>query len=138
MITATVQGKSQENNRKHISAQDGQIITGKKEEEQVTQLYRDCDSVNLESDELYCKLKNGKFFCALYHPENDDIGRRRIALIVWDKDTSDEMIQHTLEVMGLEYERFKKLEQEYKQKKALVAIGIIALVGFGIYLLAKN
>ena len=144
MITATVQGISQENNRKHISVQDGQIITGKKEEEQVAQLYRDCDSVDLDSDELYCKIENGKLFCAMYHPQKDDIGRTRIALIVWDKDTSDELIQKTLEVMGLEYEHFKKLKREYKRRQiginrnALFAIGVIALVGISVYLTIKK
>lgn len=144
MITITVQGISQENNRKHITAQDGQIITGKKEEEQVAQLFKDCDSVDLDTDELFCELENGKLFCGLYHPQKDDIGRTRIALIVWDKDTSNEMIQKTLEVMGLEFERFKRLEREFKRNKigvsknALVAIGIIALVASAIYLVVKK
>lgn len=144
MITATVQGESQENNYKHISAQDGKIITGKKEEEQVAQLYRDCDSVDLDSDELYCEIENGKLFCAIYHPERDDIGRTRIALIVWDKDTSKELIQKTLEVMGFDFERFKRLEREFKRNKigvsknALLIIGVIALVGIGVYLAVKK
>ena len=144
MITATVQGESQKDNYKHISAQDGQKITDKKEEEQVAQLYRDCDSVDLDTDELYCELENGKLFCAIYHPERDDIGRTRIALIVWDKDTSNKMIQETLEVMGLDFERFKRLEREFKRNKigvsrnALFVIGVIALVGIGVYLAVKK
>lgn len=144
MITATIQGISQENNYKHISAQDGQIIVGKMEQKQIMQLYKDCESVNIDTQELFCELENGKLFCALYHPQKDDIGRTRIALIVWDKDTSNEMIQKTLEVMGLEFERFKRLEREFKRNKigvsknALVAIGIIALVASVIYLVVKK
>lgn len=54
------------------------------------------------------------------------------------------MIQKTLEVMGLEFERFKRLEREFERNKigvsknALVAIGIIALVASAIYLLIKK
>lgn len=145
MITATVQGISQENNRKHISAQDGKIITGKIEQEQVTRLYMDCESVNLNTQELFCELDNGKLFCALYHPEKDDIGRRRIALVVWDKDTSQELIQKTLEVMGLEFERFLELKREFESQKrvgvsknTLVIIGGVALLVLAAYLLFKK
>ncbi|MGX2981813.1 hypothetical protein [Helicobacter sp. 23-1045] len=110
---------------------------------------KDCQKVNV-SAEYYCELENGKLFCALYHPENDDIGRRRIALIVWDKDTSDEIIQKTLEVMGLEYNRFLELKSEFEarlesnkqvgtNKNKLVAIiGGVALIAFVAYLLIKK
>lgn len=145
MITATVQGISQENNRKHISAQDGKIITGKIEQEQVTRLYMDCESVNLNTQELFCELDNGKLFCALYHPEKDDIGRVRTALIVWDKDTSQELIQKTLEVMGLEFERFLELKREFESQKrvgvsknTLVIVGGVALLVLAAYLLFKK
>lgn len=145
MITATVQGISQENNRKHISAQDGKIITGKIEQEQVTRLYMDCESVNLNTQELFCELDNGKLFCALYHPEKDDIGRVRTALIVWDKDTSQELIQETFEVMGLEFERFLELKREFESQKrvgvsknTLVIVGGVALLVLAAYLLFKK
>lgn len=145
MITATIQGISQKNNRKHISAQDGKIIRGKIEQEQITQLYKDCASVNLDAQELFCELDNGKFFCALYHPQKDDIGRVRIALIVWDKDTSQELIQKTLEVMGLEFERFLGLKREFESrqkvgvsKNTLVVVGGIALLALATYLLFKK
>ena len=143
MISATIQGKYKENRGKHITAQDGKLITGDAQTKCVNAILKDCQNVNM-SREYYCELENGKLFCALYHPQKDDIGRTRIALIVWDKDTSNEMIQKTLEVMGLEFERFKRLEREFKRNKigvsknALVAIGVIALVASVIYLVVKK
>ncbi len=143
MISATIQGKYKENRGKHITAQDGKLITGEAQTKCVNAILEDCKEVNV-SGEYYCELENGKLFCALYHAEKDDIGRKRIALIVWGKDTSNEMIQKTLEVMGLEFERFKRLEREFKRNKigvsknALVAIGVIALVASAIYLVVKK
>lgn len=143
MISATIQGKYKENRGKHITAQDGKLIIGEAQTKCVNAILKDCQNVNV-SGEYYCELENGKLFCALYHAEKDDIGRKRTALIVWDKDTSNEIIQKTLEVMGLEFERFKRLEREFKRNKigvsknALVAIGVIALVASAIYLVVKK
>ena len=143
MITATIQGISGENNREHISACDGKIITGKQAEKLVNQLYDDCYEVDLGSDELYLKMPNGKFFAAMFHPQKDDIGRLRIALIVWDKDTSNELIKQTLEVMGLDYERFLELRREFRAKKvgsknALIILGGVALLAAVAYFLLKK
>lgn len=148
MISATIQGIHKENNREHITAQNGKLIIGEEQRECVNEILRDCREASAD-DEVYCELDNGKLFCALYHPVKDDIGRMRIALIVWDKDTPNELIQKTLEVMGLEFERFLELKSEFegqfaaKQKggvsKSTVAIvGGIALLAFVAYLLLKK
>lgn len=148
MISATIQGINKANNRKHITAQNGKLITGEAQRECVNEILRDCKEVSAD-DEVYCELDNGKLFCALYHPIKDDIGRKRIALIVWDKDTPNELIQKTLEVMGLELERFLELKSAFEERfvarqkggvsKSTVAIvGGIALIAFVAYLLLKK
>lgn len=148
MISATIQGIHKANNREHITAQNGSLITGEAQRECVNEILRNCKNESTD-DEVYCELDNGKLFCALYHPVKDDIGRMRIAIIVWDKDTSNELIQKTLEVMGLEFGRFLELKGEFegqfavKQKggvsKSTVAIvGGIALLAFVAYLLLKK
>lgn len=149
MISATISGKDKANNRQHITAQNGKLIIGDVQTKCVNAILEDCKEVNV-GGEYYCELENGKLFCALYHAEKDDIGRRRTALIVWDKDTSNEIIQKTLEVMGLEYERFLGLKSEFEvsvksnqkigtNKNKLVAIiGGVALVVFVAYLLIKK
>lgn len=148
MISATIQGIDKSNNREHITAQNGKLITGEVQRECVNEILRDCSEVSAD-DEMYCELDNGKLFCALYHPIKDDIGRRRIALIVWDRDTSNELIQKTLEVMGLDYERFLELKGEFEErfvarqkggvsKNTVVIVGGIALLAFVAYLLLKK
>lgn len=115
MISATIQGIDKSNNRAHITAQNGSLITGEAQRECVNEILRDCKNESAD-DEVYCELDNGKLFCALYHPIKDDIGRKRIALIVWDKDTPNELIQKTLEVMGLELERFLELKGAFEER----------------------
>lgn len=86
------------------------------------------------------------FFCAIYHPQKDDIGRERTALIVWDKDTSQELVRKTLEVMGVEFEHFLKLQSEFESKKrvgvvfnkkTLYIISTLALTALVAYILLK-
>lgn len=147
MISATIQGINKANNRKHITAQNGKLITGEAQKECVNAILRDCREASAD-DEVYCELDNGKLFCALYHPIKDDIGRMRIALIVWDKDTPNELIQKTLEVMGLEFKRFLELKSAFEErfvavdksggKKIWIAVGGIALLAFVAYLLLKK
>ena len=148
MISATIQGIDKSNNRAHITAQNGSLITGEAQRECVNEILRDCREESVD-DEVYCELDNGKLFCALYHPVKDDIGRPRTALIVWDKDTSNELMQKTLEVMGLEFGRFLELKGEFegqfaaKQKggvsKSTVAIvGGIAFLALVAYLILKK
>lgn len=146
MISATIQGVDKANNRARISAQNGKLITGEAQRECVNAILRDCKDISV-NEELYCELDNAKFFCALYHPQKDDIGRRRTALIVWDKDTPMELIQKTLEVMGLEFERFVRLQADFEAerkarqsgvaKNTLIIVGGIVLCAFVIYLLFK-
>lgn len=147
MISATIQGIHKENNRKHITAQNGKLITGDVQKECVNAILRDCKNESAD-DEVYCELDNGKLFCTMYHPIKDDIGRRRIALIVLDKDTSNELIQKTLEVMGLDFERFLELKGKFEERFAnmetsggrniWIAVGGIALVAFAIYFIFKK
>lgn len=148
MISATIQGIDKSNNREHITAQNGKLITGEVQRECVNAILRDCKEVSAD-DEMYCELDNGKLFCALYHPIKDDIGRLRIALIVLDKDTPNELIQKTLEVMGLDYERFLELKGAFEErfaarqkggvsKNTVVIVGGIALLAFVAYLLLKK
>ena len=144
MISATIQGIHKENNRKHTTAQNGKLITGEAQRKCVNAILKAFRGIKVR-EELYFEIDSGELLCTMYHPIKDDIGRRRIALIVLDKDTSNELIQNTLEVMGLEYERFARLKRkfEYMQKvgvnsNTLAIIGGIALVAFVAYWVFKK
>ena len=135
MIIATIQGISRADNGKHITAYNGSLITGKEQENRVNELFRSIGEIDV-SEELFCFTKQGQCLCAIEHPQKDEMGRIRTALILYDKDTSDAMIKQTLEVMGLEHERFDKLRQKYfeRQKRsqflliALCAVAVIIIV----------
>ena len=147
MISATISGIHKENNRKHITAQNGKLITGEVQRECVNAILKAFSGIKVR-EESYFEIDSGELLCTMYHPIKDDIGRRRIALIVWDKDTSNELIQKTLEVMGLSYERFLELKSEFEERfvvrdksggrKIWIAVGGIALVAFVAYWILKN
>lgn len=142
MISATIQGKSVGDN--HTTARDGKLITKEAQKRCIDDILNDCSEVDTRKTKFY-KLSGGKFLCVLSHPEKDDAGRVRSALIVWDKDTDDMLIQKTLEVMGLEFERFLELKHKFEtrqrvgvSKNTLVIVGSIALLAFAAYLLLKK
>lgn len=147
MINATISGIHKENHRKHITAQNGELVTDETQRECVNAILKECSGIKVRGDSFF-ELDSGKLFCSLCHPIRDDLGRMRIALIVWDKDTSNELIQKTLEVMGLEFERFLELKGEFEERfvvrdksggrKIWIAVGGIALVAFVAYLVFKK
>ena len=143
MISVTISGIHKENNRKHITAQNGKLITGEAQRKCVNAILKAFRGIKVRK-ESYFEIDSGELLCTMYHPIKDDIGRRRIALIVLDKDTPNELIQKTLEVMGLDFERFLKLRRKFKLQKVgvssntLVIVGGIALVAFAIYFTFKK
>lgn len=148
MISATISGIHKENNREHTTAKNGELITGEAKRECVNGILKACKGIKVRGDS-YIELDSGELFCSLCHNIRDDLGRKRIALIVWDKDTSNELIQKTLEVMGLDYERFLELKGEFEErfaarqkggvsKNTVVIVGGIALLAFVAYLLLKK
>lgn len=147
MISATIQGIHKENNGKHTTAQNGKLITGEAQRKCVNAILKAFRGIKVR-EESYFEIDSGELLCTLYHPIKDDIGRMRIALIVWDKDTPNELIQKTLEVMGLDYERFLELKGGFEErfvardksggKNIWIAVGSIALVAIVAYLIFKK
>ena len=143
MISATIQGIHKENNGKHTTAQNGKLITGEAQRKCVNAILKAFRGIKVRK-ESYFEIDSGELLCTMYHPIKDDIGRRRIALIVLDKDTPNELIQKTLEVMGLDFERFLRIRRKFKLQKVgvssntLVIVGGIALVAFAIYFIFKK
>lgn len=148
MISATISGIHKENHRKHITVQNGELVTDEAQNVCVNAILKECRGIKVRGDS-YFELDSGKLFCSLCHTIRDDLGRMRIALIVWDKDTSNELIQKTLEVMGLEIERFLELKGAFEEqfaarqkggvsKSTVAIVGGIALLAFVAYLLLKK
>ena len=143
MISATIQGIHKENNGKHTTAQNGKLITGEAQRKCVNAILKAFRGIKVRK-ESYFEIDSGELLCTMYHPIKDDIGRMRIALIVLDKDTPNELIQKTLEVMGLDFERFLKLRRKFKLQKVgvssntLVIVGGMVLVAFAICFIFKK
>lgn len=148
MINATISGINKKNHRKHITIQNGELVTDETQRECVNAILKECSGIKVRGDS-YFELDSGKLFCSLCHPIRDDLGRKRIALIIWDKDTPNELIQKTLEVMGLDLERFLELKSAFEErfvardksgvsKSTVAIIGGIALIAFVAYLLLKK
>ena len=71
-----------------------------------------------DDKEKYASFGNLNFMF-IYHPEKDDIGRTRVAKILWDNDANQSEIKQTVELAGLEYQRFLQIQTEAKFKKKL-------------------
>ncbi|MDY5519192.1 hypothetical protein [Campylobacter lanienae] len=128
MIVAAIQSIDNKNSEQ-IVVVDGKIIKNDKEKSShLNQLFDTIFDIDIpDNDEKMLVLKNGQYFCYIYHPENDDIGRRRRALILFDKETNLEIQKQTIDVLGLSWDKFYKLQRECKRKK-LNPIVILALI----------
>ncbi|WP_096020348.1 hypothetical protein [Campylobacter lanienae] len=140
MIIATIQSIDSKNSEQ-IVAVDGKIIKNDKEKSSyLNQLFDTiCDIDIPDNDEKMLALKNGQYFCYIYHPKNDDIGRRRRALILFDKETNLEIQKQTIEVLGLSWDKFYKLQQESKRVKLnfMVILAFVAAAAM-IFVLLKG
>lgn len=138
MIVATVQGN--EKGGKHITVKDGVKISGKEQQKAINELYDKVRGIEITGYFGIEKLNSKEFFCYMEHPEVDASGRTGIAFIVWDKNTSDEIIEKTIREMGFRDEDYIKFEEEYKYNKIkeekLKKNHLIFLVGLGIGLAA--
>ena len=137
MIMATIQGRNINDNGKHTTACDGKLVDGMEQEKCMSELFRAIRDISVKG-EKFCDLKTNRLFCAIEHPQRDEIDRIRTALIVYDRDTSEAMIKQTIEIMGLDYARFQSLREEYQKSleskkggfllKAVGAIFIMATI----------
>ena len=118
MIIATIQSKETGSNCHNITAVNGAIVDSDTAQPYVNKLYaliRDVPS-HLDTEEILPLA--GYMLCVQYHPERDEAGRIRPALVLWSDDESLESIKPTLQAMGLDEARFNGLYREYQAKLA--------------------
>lgn len=114
MVIATIQSKETGGNCHNITAVNGVIVDSDTAQSYVNKLYaliRDVPS-HLDTEEILPLA--GYMLCVQYHPERDEAGRIRPALVLWSDDESLESIKPTLQAMGLEIARFSELYREYQ------------------------
>lgn len=142
MVIATIQSKETGSNCHNITAVNGEILESNEAQPYVNKLYaliRDVPS-HLDTEEILPLA--GYMLCVQNHPERDEAGRIRPALVLWSDDESLESIKRTLQAMGLDEARFNKLYRGYQaaaqaraaQTKArhntrwLLAAGVVIVV----------
>lgn len=118
MVIATIQSKETGSNCHNITAVNGAIVDSDTAQPYVNKLYaliRDVPS-HLDTEEILPLA--GYMLCVQDHPEKDEAGRIRPALVLWSDDESIETIKPTLQAMGLDEARFNELYREYQAKQA--------------------
>ena len=118
MVIATIQSKETGRNGYDITAVNGAIVDIDTAQPYVNKLYaliRDVPS-HLDTEEILPLA--GYMLCVQDHPERDDKGRIRPALVLWSDDESLESIKRTLQAMGLDEARFNELYRKYQAKQA--------------------
>ena len=128
MIVATVQGKDK---GPHDTVLDGKKITGEEQQKAINNLLSKIPPKEITGDDISL-LNSKEFFCYMIHPDRDVEGRYRIVLIVWNKNTSEEVIKETIEEIGCDYNKFNQIRSKINNKKktsktTLIIIGVIVL-----------
>lgn len=142
MVIATIQSKETGRNGYDITAVNGAIVDSDTAQPYVNKLYaliRDVPS-HLDTEEILPLA--GYMLCVQNHPERDDKGRIRPALVLWSDDESVESIKRTLQAMRLDEARFNELYRGYqaaaqaraaqakarKRRQLLLAAGVVIVV----------
>lgn len=112
MIIATIQGD--EEGFEHTTVINGKLVKGKEENEAINKLYEMLPRLNINDDEGVIKVKNGYTLCYMKHEKRDISNRRRTALIIYNNEVTNDEIQETLKLMGLDYEKWQELHSKYK------------------------
>ncbi|MDA3047675.1 hypothetical protein [Campylobacter sp. JMF_08 NE1] len=134
MIKITIQGKNQEENQ--LAWENGKTVQGEMELQEnyyeISQVMEKYDFVRNGVEEA--KLTQNINLMYIFHPEKDDIGRVRVAMIIWDNNSDQNEIEQTVKLAGLEYQRFLQIKTEAKTKNLKQTAKYI-LIGGGIGLL---
>ena len=138
MIVAIVQGKDK---GLYDTVIDGKIVSGKEQQDAINKLLSKIPSIKITGNGGF-KLETGEFFCHMQHPEKDVEGRYRIVLIVWDKNTAEEIIKETIEGIGCDYDKFVQVRSEINNekktlKKIMMLLGIFLILVAVILFLKK-
>lgn len=132
MVYSCIQGK--EDMSKQIVAENGKLVEGFKADKVLTEIDKKITIKNLYYDGKIRKINKSDLYCYLNHPEVDIANRKRIGLVIWDENDSEETIRETIKAMGLDinqwehsYEVYKNEMPEFK-KKLIIGIAVAAIV----------
>lgn len=132
MVYSCIQGK--EDMSRQIVAENGKLVEGFKADKVLTEIDKKITIKNLYYDGKIRKINKSDLYCYLNHPEVDIANRKRIGLVIWDENDSEETIRKTINAIGLDinqwelsYEVYKNEMPEFK-KKLIIGIAVAAIV----------
>ena len=132
MVYSCIQGK--EDMSRQIVAENGKLVEGFKADKVLTEIDKKITIKNLYYDGKIRKINKSDLYCYLNHPEIDIANRKRIGLVIWDENDSEETIRKTINAIGLDinqwehsYEVYKNEMPEFK-KKLIIGIAVAAIV----------
>ncbi len=146
MIMATMQGASVADNYAHVTARDGELLTGAAKQACIDEIFDAADGVRVdEIGEGVRRLGAGsggsrgaggsgggaRLLCTLYHPVRDDGGRRRLVVFVIDEDAAGKtsagrgVVERTFAAMGVGVARFDNHYKDFCSREQMKKIGII-------------
>lgn len=131
MIFVNIQGKS--NFSEQELAIDGKVIDDNDKAYYLSILSKKIGLKNLKIDgKIHNLNKCGDYYCYLTHPETDNIGRERLALIVWNKKDSRKLklIKKTIEIINLDFNEFENIRKKYNNKHILILSFVFAVLAF--------
>lgn len=119
MIIATIQSKITGGSHPSTTALDGKLLSSDEAQPHLNHLYELIDGLPpLDSEQIVPISDTRYLLCVQDHPERDDKGRIRPALVLWSDDESLGSIKPTLQAMGLDEARFNGLYREYQAELA--------------------
>ena len=144
MIIATIQSKITGGSHPSTTALNGKLLSSDEAQPHLNRLYEIIDGLPpLDSEQIVPISDSRYLLCVQDHPERDEAGRIRPALVLWSDDESLESIKPTLQAMGLEIARFSELYREYQaavqarakaqarakqNKRVLLAAGVVIII----------
>lgn len=139
MIIASIQNKA--SNEEHTVAKNGVILSGNEKIECLREIGNSIGALTIRDEEEKCIYAgNGRYFCFIYHPEKDHINRTRTALVLFDKNISNEECRPTIEVMGLDWNKFCELRAKHRamvQKKITKVIVTFIIFIVALFIVLK-
>lgn len=141
MVSAMIQATKRDDD--NVVVLNGKILSGAEARKHARAIFQTIGKVDFEEKIEKCKAINSNtLFCNLRHPIKDESGRTRTAVIVWDKNTSIELIQNTISAMGIDCskwaELFRLYEQKRKKQTRALGLAVLAVAGIGLALVVMN
>ena len=122
MIIATIQSKITGGSHPSTTALNGKLLSSDEAQPHLNRLYEIIDGLPpLDSEQIVPISDSRYLLCVQDHPERDEAGRIRPALVLWSDDESLESIKRTLQAMGLDEARFNELYGAYQAEQAAKA-----------------